>query len=132
MADDPIDGEPTPTPKPPEARDEFEGLVLDESFVRGGTYEPPARTRVAIARFGDQQTSWRHGGGLRRRPTPPAARAESTRARRPSPRRTGARGPRQQGPARSAHPALPSPLLARLPIIVTVVVVILAAFLAFR
>jgi hypothetical protein len=45
--------------------DPFDGLVLDEAFIRGGIYEPPARTRIAIARFGNQQTSWRHAGGLR-------------------------------------------------------------------
>ena len=50
----------TPDPEP----DPFDDLVLDENFVRGGTFEPPARTRLAIARYGDVETSWRHGGGL--------------------------------------------------------------------
>jgi hypothetical protein len=62
--------------------DVFDGLVLDETFVKGGAYEPPARTRQAIARFGDEQTTWRYGGGIGR-PVPtssPTARRRSARA----------------------------------------------------
>lgn len=130
MADDPTESASSPTP--PESADEFEGLVLDENFVRGGKYEPPARTRVAIARFGDQQTSWRHGGGLRRGSAQPGASPNSSRAHRSTPRRAGERRPRVGGPTRANHPALPSALLARLPIIVTAVVVAVAAILVFR
>lgn len=43
-------------------RDEADGWVLDEDFVRGGVHEPAARTREAIARYGGQQTSWRQTG----------------------------------------------------------------------
>lgn len=42
-----------------DGRDPFDDLVLDEDFVRGGAYEPPARTRGAIARHAGT-TSWRH------------------------------------------------------------------------
>jgi Zn-dependent protease len=45
--------------------DDADSLVFDDDFVRQGVYEPPARTRVAIARYGGQSTSWRH-------PLPPA------------------------------------------------------------
>jgi hypothetical protein len=130
MAEDPTENASSPTP--PESADEFDGLVLDENFVRGGTYEPPARTRVAIAKFGDQQTSWRHGGGLRRGSAQPSAQPNSSRAHRPGPRRSGERRPRPGGPSRVNHPVLPSPLLARLPIIITAIVVAVAAFLVFR
>lgn len=130
MTDDPTDS--PSSAASPEGGDELEGLVLDENFVRGGAYEPPARTRVAIARYGDQQTSWRHGGGLRRGSAQPAAQPGSSRANRSSQRRSGARPPRQPGPSRGAHPALPSPLLAKLPIIITAVVVAVAAFMVFR
>lgn len=130
MADDPTENASPPTP--PESGDEFEGLVLDDNFVRGGAYEPPARTRVAIARFGDQQTSWRHGGGLRRGSAQSGAEPNSSRAHRPATRRNGERRPRQGGPARANRPALPSPLVARLPIMVTAIVVAVAAFLVFR
>jgi hypothetical protein len=54
----------------PEVVDVFDGLVLDDDFVRGGVYEPPARTREAIARHGNDRTSWRHGGGLHQPPVP--------------------------------------------------------------
>jgi hypothetical protein len=50
----------------------FDEVVLDESFIRGGAYEAPARTRAAIARYGGEKTSWRHGGGLHQ-PAPPVA-----------------------------------------------------------
>jgi hypothetical protein len=101
-------------PTPP---DEFDKLVLDENFVRGGSYEPPARTRFAIARFGDQQTSWRHGGGLH---TPGKNSAPSAAAGQP------AREPRVRK-SRNVHGGE-----SRLPIIITAVVVIIAAFLLFR
>jgi hypothetical protein len=48
----------------------FDEVVLDESFIRGGAYEPPARTRAAIARYAGEKTSWRHGGGLHQSPPP--------------------------------------------------------------
>lgn len=44
---------------PGERHEPFEGLILDDAFVRGGQYEPPARTREAIARLAGQDTSWR-------------------------------------------------------------------------
>jgi hypothetical protein len=50
MADDPH----APEPADPEPPDVFEGLVLDENFVRGGVYEPPHRTREAIGRHDNQ------------------------------------------------------------------------------
>lgn len=130
MADDPTENGSSPTP--PESGDEFEGLVLDDDFVRGGAYEPPARTRVAIARFGDQQTSWRHGGGLRRGSARSGAEPNVSRTRRRATRPPRERRPRQGGPARANHSVLPSPLLARLPIIVTAIVVAVAAFVVFR
>jgi hypothetical protein len=43
--------------------DVFEGLVLDENFVRGGAYEPPHRTREAIGRH--QSESLRYSAPLR-------------------------------------------------------------------
>jgi hypothetical protein len=49
----------------------FDEVVLDESFIRGGAYEPPARTRAAIARYAGEKTSWRHGGGLHQSAPPP-------------------------------------------------------------
>lgn len=53
--------------------DPFEGLVLDEAFVRAaGTYEPPARTREALAR---------HRPGSPRAWSPQAARKKSRRRR---------------------------------------------------
>jgi Zn-dependent protease len=51
-----------------EQSDPFDGLVLDDDFAKGGTHEPPARTRDAIARLGGRQTSWRHSGPPRARP----------------------------------------------------------------
>jgi hypothetical protein len=121
MADGPIDDASSATPAA--NSDEFDGLVFDDEFVRGGTYEPPARTRVAIARYGDQQTSWRHGGGMRR--------AQPSRA----PEAGSGRRPRQRASSRPTRPtnsALPSPAMARLPLIITVVVVAIAAFLVFH
>lgn len=41
-------------------RDPFDRLVLDETFIRGGRHEPPARTREAISRFGGPDTSFRY------------------------------------------------------------------------
>lgn len=130
MADDPTDS--ASSPPPADNGDDFEGLVLDENFVRGGAYEPPARTRVAIARYGDQQTSWRHGGGMRRGAAQSGAASNSASANRQAAPRSRGRRLGKAGPTRSNHPALPSPLLARLPIIVTVIVVAAAAFLVFR
>lgn len=48
--------------------DPFDGLVIDEDFVKGGVHEPPARTRKAIARDGGSQTSWRYPISPRARP----------------------------------------------------------------
>lgn len=42
--------------------DDLDGWVFDENFVQAGRHEPAARTREAIARLGDQQTSWRQPG----------------------------------------------------------------------
>ncbi|SDJ34157.1 Septum formation [Frankineae bacterium MT45] len=39
--------------------DPFDGLTLDEAFIRSGRHEPPARTREAISRYGQGQTEWR-------------------------------------------------------------------------
>ena len=118
MAEDPTDGSLPESAGQP--TDEFADLVLDDSFVRGGAYEPPARTRFAIARYGDQQTSWRQGG-VRRNPARPSPQRQPTRSRRPG-----------RSAARPTHPAHMSPAMARLPLIVTIVVVALAAFLVFR
>ena len=43
----------------PDSRDD-DRVVFDDDFVRAGVYEPPARTRIAIARYGGKSTSWRH------------------------------------------------------------------------
>lgn len=103
-------GEPLPD-------DEFASLVLDDDFVRGGTYEPPARTRLAIARYGDRQTSWRHGGGLS--------------VRRSADTRTTPSQSKPKRPRATSGPVAPSPLLAKLPIIASVVVVAVFAYLMF-
>jgi hypothetical protein len=99
--------------------DEFDNLVLDDDFVRGGTYEPPARTRFAIAHYGDQQTSWRHGGGLR---APGNRSAASRPAGQPA-------GPRRERKNRSASARSGE---SRLPLIITAVVVVVFAILLFR
>jgi Zn-dependent protease len=39
-----------------------DGIALDDAFVRAGVHEPSARTRAAIAQFGDEPSSWRHTG----------------------------------------------------------------------
>jgi hypothetical protein len=70
MATDPAVPEPeepagTEPAHPDEAPDVFEGLVLDENFVRGGAYEPPHRTRAAIGRFQAESSSTRYGAPLR-------------------------------------------------------------------
>lgn len=110
-----LTGEPADDPV---EHDEFANLVLDDNFVRGGKYEPPARTRLAIARDGDRQTSWRHGGGLS--------------ARRPADARAHTPGkPRRRPRAASGQSLQPSPALARLPIVVSLVVVGLFAYLMF-
>ena len=110
--------EQTPDPVP----DPFDDLVLDENFVRGGTFEPPARTRLAIARYGDQGTSWRHGGGLhdpaRERRGKGSKRAKRSRAAAPRPA--------------SRRDAMPASAAEKLPLIVSIVVVVIAAFLMFR
>jgi hypothetical protein len=49
--------------EPAQTRDVFDGLVLDENFVRGGAYEPPHRTREAIGRY--QGESLRYSAPLR-------------------------------------------------------------------
>ena len=73
MANEPPASEPAqPEPAQPESSqpgrgdeqpDVFEGLVLDENFVRGGAYEPPHRTREAIGRY--QGESMRYSAPLR-------------------------------------------------------------------
>jgi hypothetical protein len=108
--------------------DEFDSLVLDEGFVRGGPYEPPARTRLAIARYGNQQTSWRHGGGLQ---GPSQRRGSSGSAPRKS-RSVGRKASPPRRPDRSAQRALPASVSSKLPLIVSVVVVLIAAFLMLR
>jgi len=121
VADDQADGQETGA-----AGDEFDNLVLDDSFVRGGAYEPPARTREAIARYGDKQTSWRHGGGLGSTPGgPPEARAAG--GRRAASARSW-RGRRATSPSRSPSTSLSS----RLPLIISIAVVAIAAFLMLR
>lgn len=56
-------------------RDPFEGLVLDDDFVKEGAPEPPARTRQAHVTWGQSQTSWRQAPPSkpipRRRPAGP-------------------------------------------------------------
>ena len=112
-----------PQPAPDlDVTDPFDNVVLDDDFVRGGSYEPPARTRVAIARFGGQQTSWRHGGGLH----------DQSRQRRsadPQPSVVARRMPKRPGAPRRI---VSSSAESKLPIIVTVVVVAIAALLMFR
>jgi Zn-dependent protease len=54
----------------PDSRD-IDGVVLDDEFVRAGVYEAPARTRIAVARYGGKSTSWRH-------PIPPVLRVDVT------------------------------------------------------
>lgn len=106
MSDDQVGG----LPEEPTPEDEFENLVLDDDFVRAGTYEPPARTRFAIARYGEKKTSWRQG-------------TEPTSDR------------RRRGRAATAerHGGRVSPSLsARLPLIVAIIAVAIAAFLIFR
>jgi hypothetical protein len=66
MADDPQAPTPDQPPGPHEPEhDVFEGLVLDENFIRGGAYEPPHRTREAIGRFKDDEASARYAAPLR-------------------------------------------------------------------
>lgn len=61
--------------------DPFEGLVLDDTFVKGGIHEPPARTRDAIARLGGRQTSWRFPVAPGSRPIQRARRRQTARLR---------------------------------------------------
>jgi hypothetical protein len=61
-APDPAEPEPA---QPDETPDVFEGLVLDENFVRGGAYEAPHRTREAIGRYQGESSSNRYGAPLR-------------------------------------------------------------------
>ncbi|GAA4842975.1 hypothetical protein [Kitasatospora terrestris] len=67
IADDP---DPRPADRPePEGGDPFEGLVLDESFVRGAAVqEPSARTRMLTARWRVEPPV--DPGGRRWSPTP--------------------------------------------------------------
>jgi hypothetical protein len=106
VSDDQVGG----LPEEPKAEDEFENLVLDDDFVRAGTYEPPARTRFAIARYGEQKTSWRQG-------------AEPTSER----RRRG-----RSATAEHHGDRLSPSVSARLPLIVAIVAVAIAAVLIFR
>ncbi len=68
MADDSVSSTPDPTDPektdPEKTPDVFDGLVLDENFVRGGTFEPPHRTRDAIGRYQGDQSSARYGAPL--------------------------------------------------------------------
>ena len=96
-------------PDRPAASDDFDGLVLDDDFVRGGAFEPPARTRAAIARYGDRPTSWRHGGGLGR---------------------SGSGG--RAGRTATPNSRAPRPWVERLPLIVTVIVVAVVLLLAYH
>jgi hypothetical protein len=50
MANEPVPPDPDALPEPVPGDDVFEGLVLDENFIRGGAYEPPHRTRAAIGK----------------------------------------------------------------------------------
>lgn len=70
--------------------DPFDSLVLDETFVKGGVHEPPARTHEAIRRLGGSETSWRH-------PIQPGARPSQPSAR---PSRPGPRSIRRPAPPR--------------------------------
>ncbi|MGH8890833.1 MAG: hypothetical protein ACRDV3_13880 [Acidothermaceae bacterium] len=108
--------------EPEDQADPFDNWVLDDDFVRGGSYEPPARTRVAIARFGGRQTSWRHGGGLHDQSR---ERRSADLQRSPLPRRP----PKRPGAPRKI---VSSSAESKLPIIVTIVVVVIAAYLLFR
>jgi hypothetical protein len=110
--------------------DPFDNLVLDDDFVRGGSYEPPARTRVAIARYGGRQTSWRHGGGLHDQSRTKNAATPATVVR-------GRRRPRAVPDARHEsrfgehRGGFSSSASSRLPLIVSLVVVAIAALLMF-
>lgn len=104
-----------------EGADPFDNLVLDDDFVRGGSYEPPARTRVAIARYGGRQTSWRHGGGLH-------GQSRDPNSARPAPAANPVRHSRLGARASSLSPSAAS----RLPLVISLVVVAIAAFLMFR
>ena len=121
-----IDGGSAPDAQQPpldhDAVDPFDNVVLDDDFVRGGSYEPPARTRVAIARFGGRQTSWRHGGGLHDQ-----SRQRSGADRHPS--TLPGRMPKRAGAQRRI---VSSSAESKLPLIVTLVVVAIAALLMFR
>jgi hypothetical protein len=65
MATEPAAPDPAEPERPAETPDVFEGLVLDENFVRGGAYEPPHRTREAIGRYQGEPSSTRYGAPLR-------------------------------------------------------------------
>ncbi len=99
--------------------DEFTGLVFDEDFVRSGTYEPPARTRLAIARYGGQQTSWRHGAA------PESSGTDAAPARPGRAGRAGRAG-RPARPARPARPYVAGSWVERLPLIAAVAAVLAA------
>jgi hypothetical protein len=105
----------------------LDGLVLDDAFVRAGAYEPPARTRVAIARYGGRQTSWRHAGGL----TDPARRGERAPAT-SMPRPGAPASARRSSFRRLRLPTLTPAVRDRLPLAVAIVVVAIAAFFMFR
>jgi hypothetical protein len=84
-------------PHDPGGLDDLDRIRLDEEFIRGGVYEPPARTRAAIAKYGDAATSWRQAAPVqpgrdaakretgrspaRSRPAPHARTAASARSR---------------------------------------------------
>jgi hypothetical protein len=97
MADDPQAPTPDQPADPAEPvhpeHDVFEGLVLDENFIRGGAYEPPHRTREAIGKFKDDQASARYGAPLRPVDNPNRADRKATRKARANraPMRAGRR-----------------------------------------
>lgn len=72
--------------------DELDDVQLDEEFIRAGRYEPPARTRDAIARYGSAPTSWRQAAPLQ--PATPTSKRGAFRS-------TGRAHGRRQGSSRS-------------------------------
>jgi Zn-dependent protease len=77
--------------------DEFDDVRLDEDFIRAGRYEPPARTRAAIARYGSAPTSWRQAAPLQ--PSTRTAKRAPFRST-GNPRSTGKTHGRRQGSSR--------------------------------
>jgi len=111
--------------------DPFDNLVLDDDFVRGGSYEPPARTRVAIARYGGRQTSWRHGGGLHDQSRTKNAATPATTAGAGRRRVRAVPEARHESRIGERRGVFSSSASSRLPLIVSLVVVAIAALLMF-